>query len=69
MSQPITSVVKVATTAAQAKLFAALLQAEGIPAQVDGDSLADEVARVHVRREGLAAMPAHHQGAPCVNEQ
>lgn len=44
MSQPITSVVKVATTAAQAKLFAALLQAEGIPAQVDGDSLADEVA-------------------------
>ena len=44
MSQPITSVVKVATTAAQAKIFAALLQAEGIPAQVDGDSLADEVA-------------------------
>lgn len=44
MSQPITSVVKVATTAAQAKIFAALLQAEGIPAHVDGDSLADGVA-------------------------
>lgn len=44
MSKPIASVVKVATTAAQAKIYAALLQAEGIPAQVDGDSLADEVA-------------------------
>lgn len=44
MSQPIASVVKVAATTQQAKIFVALLQAEGIPAHIDGDSLADEVA-------------------------
>lgn len=44
MNPPITSVVRIASTAAQAKLFVALLQAEGIPAHTDGDSLADEVA-------------------------
>lgn len=44
MSQPIASVVTVAATPQQAKILVALLQAEGIPAHVDGDSLADEVA-------------------------
>jgi hypothetical protein len=44
MTQPIASVVKVAATPEQAKVFAALLQAEGIPASIEGDSLADEVA-------------------------
>ena len=44
MTQPIAAVVKVAATPAQAKILAALLQAEGIPATIDGDSLADEVA-------------------------
>ena len=44
MNPPITSVVRIASTAAQAKIFVALLQAEGIPAHTDGDSLADEVA-------------------------
>lgn len=41
---PIASVVRTAATPAQAKLYAALLQAEGIPAHVDGDTLADEIA-------------------------
>lgn len=44
MSQPIESLACVATTPAQAKMFVAMLAAEGIPARVDGDSLADEVA-------------------------
>ena len=44
MTQPIASVAKVAATPEQAKIFAALLQAEGIPASIEGDSLADEVA-------------------------
>jgi len=44
MSQPIATVVRVAATPEQAKIFVALLQAEGIPAHTDGDSLADEVA-------------------------
>jgi hypothetical protein len=43
-SQPIESVAKVAATPAQAKVFVALLQAEGIPARVEGDSLVDEFA-------------------------
>jgi hypothetical protein len=38
------TVVKTATTPAQAKVWIALLQAAGIPAHADGDSLADEVA-------------------------
>jgi hypothetical protein len=44
MSQPIESLACVASTPAQAKMFVAMLAAEGIPARVDGDSLADEVA-------------------------
>ncbi|MEO6593676.1 MAG: hypothetical protein ABIP94_02860 [Planctomycetota bacterium] len=44
MSKPIAAVARIATTPEQAKIFAAMLQAEGIPAQVEGDSLADEVA-------------------------
>jgi hypothetical protein len=44
MSQPIESLACVANTPAQAKMFVAMLAAEGIPARVDGDSLADEVA-------------------------
>ena len=44
MSKPLTSVVRVATTPEQAKVLVALLQAEGIPAHVDGDGLADEFA-------------------------
>lgn len=44
MSQPIESVVKVAATAAQAKLFAATLIANGIPARVEGENLTDEWA-------------------------
>ena len=35
-------VVRTAATPAQAKVFVALLQAEGIPAHIDGDSLVDE---------------------------
>lgn len=35
---------RVATSPTQAKLFVAMLEAEGIPAFVEGDSLADEVA-------------------------
>lgn len=42
--RPLASVVKVAADPAQARLIAARLQAEGIPAYIDGDSLADEMA-------------------------
>jgi hypothetical protein len=41
-SEPV--VVRIATSASQARVFVALLQAEGIPAHVEGDALADEVA-------------------------
>lgn len=44
MSQPIESVARVASTPAQAKVFVSMLQAEGIPARVEGDSLVDEFA-------------------------
>lgn len=44
MSDPISVVVKVASTPDQAKMFVALLQAEGIPAAIDGGSLTDEFA-------------------------
>lgn len=44
MSDPISVVVKVAATPDQAKLYVALLQSAGIPAHVEGDALADEVA-------------------------
>jgi hypothetical protein len=44
MSQPIESLARVASTPAQAKIFVAMLAAEGIPARVDGDSLVDEFA-------------------------
>ncbi len=44
MTDPIASVVRVAATSEQAKIFVAMLQAEGIPATVEGDSLADEFA-------------------------
>jgi hypothetical protein len=43
-SLPIESVVRVATTPAQAKIFVAMLEAEGIPARTDGDTLTDEFA-------------------------
>ena len=44
MSGPISSVVKIATSVDQAKVFVAMLKAEGIPAFVDGDNAADEFA-------------------------
>ena len=44
MDRPLSAVVRVAATPDQAKVFAALLQAEGIPAYIEGDMLADEVA-------------------------
>lgn len=44
MSQPIESVARIANTPAQAKIFLAMLHAEGIPARVDGESLVDEFA-------------------------
>lgn len=44
MTPPIATVIRVAATPEQAKVLAALLRAEGVPAYVDGDSLADEVA-------------------------
>ena len=44
MSEPISVVVKVARTPEQAKVFVAMLQAEGIPAFVEGNALADEFA-------------------------
>ena len=42
MNQPLMSVVRIANSPDQAKLFVALLQGEGIPAHIDGDGLADE---------------------------
>ena len=42
MTQPLMSVVRVAASPDQAKLFVALLEGAGIPAHVDGDGLADE---------------------------
>ena len=44
MSTPLTTVVRTANSPDQAKMFVALLEAEGIPAHVDGDGLADEFA-------------------------
>ncbi len=45
MTEPkIASVVRVASSPQQAKVLAAVLQAEGIPAYVEGESLADEFA-------------------------
>lgn len=44
MTQPLASTVRIATTPEQAKILVAQLQAEGIPAHVDGNSLADEFA-------------------------
>lgn len=44
MSEPIESVVKVAASPAQAKIFAATLTAAGIPARIEGDNLTDEWA-------------------------
>jgi hypothetical protein len=44
MSQPIASVVHTARSPEEAKLLAARLQAEGIPATVEGDGLVDEFA-------------------------
>lgn len=44
MSEPIESVARVASTPSEAKIFVAMLQAEGIPARTDGDSLVDEFA-------------------------
>jgi hypothetical protein len=44
MNQPIASVAVVAKSVAQAKVFVALLRAEGIPANLEGDSLTDEIA-------------------------
>jgi hypothetical protein len=41
---PIESVARTASTPAEAKVFAAMLQAEGIPARIEGDSLVDEFA-------------------------
>lgn len=42
MSEPLMSVVRVANSPDQAKMFAALLQGEGIPAHIDGEGLVDE---------------------------
>lgn len=44
MTDPIAVVAKIASTPDQAKLYVAMLQAEGIPAYVDGATLADEFA-------------------------
>ncbi|HEU4418148.1 MAG TPA: hypothetical protein VFT55_04370, partial [Planctomycetota bacterium] len=44
MDRPLSAVARVAATPDQAKVFVAMLQAEGIPAYVEGDMLADEVA-------------------------
>ena len=44
MTTPIESVARIAQTPAQAKIFVASLMAAGIPARVEGDSLADEYA-------------------------
>ena len=44
MTTPIETVVKVAATPSQAKIYVAMLQAAGIPARVEGDNLVDEFA-------------------------
>lgn len=44
MSQPLASVVRVAKSPAEAQLFVAMLESAGIPAYVEGESLADEFA-------------------------
>ena len=44
MSEPISRIVAIASTPAQAKIYVAMLRAEGIPAFVDGESAADEFA-------------------------
>jgi hypothetical protein len=44
MTGPTFAVAKVAKTPVQAKVFVAILKAEGIDASVEGESLADEVA-------------------------
>jgi len=44
MTAPIESVACTARTPAQAKVFVAMLMAEGIPARIDGDTLTDEFA-------------------------
>jgi len=44
VSEPISRIVAVASTPAQAKIYVAMLRAEGIPAFVDGESAADEFA-------------------------
>ncbi|MGE0144262.1 MAG: DUF2007 domain-containing protein [Planctomycetota bacterium] len=44
MSQPLASVVRIAKSSAEAHLFVAMLQSAGIPAYVEGESLADEFA-------------------------
>ena len=44
MSTPIEALAKVAATPAQANVWVSMLQANGIPARVDGDSLTDEFA-------------------------
>ena len=44
MSDSISTAVKVASTPHEAKIYVAMLQAEGIPAFIDGASAADEFA-------------------------
>ncbi len=44
MSEPISTVVKVASTPDQARIYVAMLEAAGIPAFVDGNASADEFA-------------------------
>ena len=44
MSTPIAALAKAAATPEQAKVWVAMLQANGIPAHVDGESLVDEYA-------------------------
>ena len=46
MNEPISTVVKVASTPDQARIYVAMLEAEGIPAFVDGNSSADEFAMI-----------------------
>lgn len=44
MSNPIESVARIANNPSQAKIFVAMLAAEGIPARIEGESLVDEFA-------------------------
>ncbi|MCK5944437.1 MAG: DUF2007 domain-containing protein [Planctomycetes bacterium] len=44
MSKPISTVVKIASTPDQAKIYVAMLEAAGIPAFIDGNSSVDEFA-------------------------